>query len=166
MAEFIEFDVGGEEDIEEEDDKMSANSDQNSLSSFIDNEEKDNDESFNNVETDIKEILKGEYEKDLEDIENFDEISDLCESSEDEPEIDDFDSSAEKVNNFSEILLSKSNSDEETVDNNFIRVISYALRYEKEKKIEQIDEKKYQFILDLQKFYNICYEINSFLSNH
>ena len=70
------------------------------------------------------------------------------------------------MNNFSEILLSKSNSDEETVDNNFIRVISYALRYEKEKKIEQIDEKRYQFILDLQKFYNICYEINSFLSNH
>ena len=166
MAEFIEFDVGVEEDIEEEDDTMSANSDQDSLSSFIDNEEKDNDESFNNVETDIKEILKGEYEKGLEDIENFDEISDLCESSEDEPEIDDFDSSAEKVNNFSEILLSKSNSDEETVDNNFIRVISYALKYEKEKIIEQIDEKKYQFILDLQKFYNNCYEINSFLSNH
>ena len=70
------------------------------------------------------------------------------------------------MNNFSEILLSKSNSDEETVDNNFIRVISYALKYEKEKIIEQIDEKKYQFILDLQKFYNNCYEINSFLSNH
>ena len=48
------------------------------------NEEKDNGVSFyrifNNVETDVEETLKAENEKDLEDIEYFDEISNLCES--------------------------------------------------------------------------------------
>ena len=153
-----------------------------SLSYFIDNEEIDNGvcfyRSFNNFETDIEETLKAEYEQGLEDIGNFDEISNLCESSEDEPEIDNFNSSIKKVNNFNERLLPKSNSHED----NFIRVILYALRYEKEKKtdicnknefekvtdeklIKQLDENKYQFILDLQKFNNNCYEIYSFLSN-
>ena len=127
MAEFIEFEVGVEEDIEEEeDDKVSDDSDLDSLSSFIDKEEKDNDVSFyrwfNNVETDIEETLKAEYEKGLYNIENFDEISNLCESSENEPEIDDFNRSSEKVKSFSESLLPQSNSDEETVHNNFIRV--------------------------------------------
>ena len=119
-----------------------------SLSYFIDNEEKDNDVcfycSFNNVETDIEETLKAEYEQGLEDIGNFDEISNLCESSEDELEIDNFDSSAEKVNNFSERLLPKSNSDED----NFIRVILYALRYEKEKKTDICNKNEFEKVTD------------------
>ena len=45
---------------------------------------------FNNVETDIEQTLKEEYEKGLEDMENFEEISNLCESSEEELEIDNF----------------------------------------------------------------------------
>ena len=153
MAEFIEFEVGVEEDIEEEeDDKVSDYCDLDSLSSFIDKEEKFNDVRFyrwfNNVETDIEETLKAEYEKGLEDIENFDEISNLCDSSQDEPEIDDFDSSAEKKTNFSESLQPKSNSDEETVHNNFIRVILYALRYGKEKKTDICDKNEFKKVID------------------
>ena len=153
--------------------------------SFIVNEETDNDINFycafNNVEADIEETLKNEYEKGLQDIENFDEISSVCENSEEEPQIDDFDTSAEKVKKISESLLPKSNRNEETEHNNFIRAILYALRHEKqnetdifdknefkniidEKLIDQLYEKKYEFILDLQKFNNNCYEINCFLS--
>ena len=103
MAQFIDFEVGVEEDIKE-DDEVSDDSDLDSLSSFIDNEETDNDvnfyRTFNNVETGIEETLKAEYEKGLEDIGNFDDISNLCESSEDEAEIDNFDTSAEKVKIF------------------------------------------------------------------
>ena len=153
MAEFIEFEVGVEEDIEEEeDDKVSDDSDLDSLSSFIDKEEKDNDVSFyrwfNNVETDIEETLKAEYEKGLQDIENFDEISNLCDISQDEPEIDDFDSSAEKKTDFSESLQPKSNLDEETVHNSFIRVILYALRYGKEKKTDICDKNEFKKVID------------------
>ena len=103
MVQFIDFEVGVEEDIKE-DDEVSDDSDLDSLSSFIDNEETDNEVNFyctfNNVETGIEETLKAEYEKGLEDIGNFDDISNLCESSEDEAEIDNFDTSAEKVKIF------------------------------------------------------------------
>ena len=50
---------------------------------------------FDNVETDFEQISKAEYNKGLQDIENFDEISNLCESSEYEAEIDEFETSAE-----------------------------------------------------------------------
>ena len=103
MVQFIDFEVGVEEYIKE-DDEVSDDSDLDSLSSFIDNEETDNEvnfyRTFNNVETGIEETLKAEYEKGLEDIGNFDDISNLCESSEDEAEIDNFDTSAEKVKIF------------------------------------------------------------------
>ena len=150
MAKFIDFEVGAEEDIE--DDGVSDDSDLDFLSSFIDNEETDIDVnfycSFNNVEIDIEETLKAEYEKGLEDIENFDEISNLCESSDDEAEVDDFDTSAEKVKNFRESLLPKPNSDEETVHNNFLRVILYALRYEKENKTDICDKNELKKVID------------------
>ena len=123
MAKFIDFQVGIEEEIGE-DDKVS-DSDLDSLSSFTENEETDNDvsfyRSFNNAHIAIGETLKVEY----------DEISNFCESSEDEAEIDDCDTSAEQGKNFRESLLQKSNSDEVTVHNNFIRVVLYALKYEK-----------------------------------
>ena len=100
MTRFIDFKVGVEEYIGEDDD-VSDDSDLDSLSSFIDNEDTGNDvnfyQSFNNAETDLEETLKVEYEKGLEDLENFGEISSLCESSEDEAEIDDFVTSAEKL---------------------------------------------------------------------
>ena len=67
--------------------------------------------------------------------------------------------------------------------NNFIRIILYAIRYDKENKtyvcnknefkkiidkklIEPLDEEKYKFILDLQKFNNNCHEINCFKSKY
>ena len=52
---------------------------------------------FDNIETDIEQILKEEYHRGLEDIENFEKISNLCESSEDELEIGDFKNAKEKL---------------------------------------------------------------------
>ena len=79
MAEFINFQVGVEEDNnEEEENEVSDDSDLDSLSSFIDNKEAENDvnfyRNFDNVETDIEQTLKAEYDRGLEDIENFDGI--------------------------------------------------------------------------------------------
>ena len=59
MAEFINFEVGVEEDNnEEEENEVSDDSDLDSLSSFIDNKETENDvnfyRNFDNVETDIE----------------------------------------------------------------------------------------------------------------
>ena len=79
MAEFINFEVGVEEDNnEEEENEVSDDSDLDSLSFFIDNEQAENDvnfyRNFDNVETDIEQTLKAEYDRGLEDIENFDGI--------------------------------------------------------------------------------------------
>ena len=60
---------------------------------------------FNNVENDINETLKKEYEDGLKDIENLDEISNLCKSSEEELEIHNFKNSEEKVKNFTNIYF-------------------------------------------------------------
>ena len=49
--------------------------------------------------------MKEEYDRGLEDIENFEEISNLCKSSEDELEIDDFKNAKEKIVSFSETLF-------------------------------------------------------------
>ena len=93
MAQFINFEVDVDNEESDNGKEVSDDSDLDSLKSFIvDNEEvNDNDvnlyRTFNNVETDIEQTLKEEYQKGLKVVENFDEISNLCESSEEELEI-------------------------------------------------------------------------------
>ena len=78
MAQFIDFEVHVEADTEENE-VSDYDYDLDSLSSFIDNQESNNELSFywsfNNIENDINETLKKEYEDGLKDIENLDEIS-------------------------------------------------------------------------------------------
>ena len=186
MTDFINFEVSVEDEVQEEENEVS-DCDLDSLSSFTDNEVTEHDvnfyRNFDNVETDIEQTLKDEYDKSLEEIDDFDEISNLCESSEDEAEIDEFENAAEKVKCFGETLMPKTKPEEETEHNNFIKVILYAIRFDKQNKtdicdkndfkkvidenlIDQLDEEKYEFILDLQKFNNNRYEINYALSKY
>ena len=134
MAQFIDFEVDVEADAEENE-VSDYDSDLDSLSSFIYNQHKGNELSFyrlfNNVETDIEETLKKEYEDSLKDIGKLDEISNLCESSEEELEIDDFKNFEAKIKTFTENLLPKPNKYKEHVHNSFMRAILYAIRYEK-----------------------------------
>ena len=134
MAQFIDFEVDVEADAEENE-VSDSDSDLGSLPPFIHNQGNSNElsfyRSFNNVENDINETLKKEYENGLKDIGNLDEISNLCESSEEELEIDDFINSEEKIKNFIENLLPKANEQEESGHNTFMRAILYAIRYEK-----------------------------------
>ena len=196
MADFINFEANVESDYIEEvdfvnsehDDEVSNISDSDSLKSFIDNEEVKMDVNFyrhfNNIETDIEQTLEDAYNEALHDVEKFDEISNLCESSEEEFEIEDFKNSKENIKKFHENLFPKANIEQQKEHNQFVRAILYAIRFDKinekeicEKKdfeksidkklIEQLDQpEKFQFIVDLQKFNNICYEINSILSKH
>ena len=96
MAQFINFEVevdNGESDNGKE---VRDDSDLDSLKYFIVDNEEVNDNAvnfyrtFNNVETDIEQTLKEEYEKGLEDSKNFDEISNLYAISEEELQTDDF----------------------------------------------------------------------------
>ena len=93
MADFIDLEA---EIDQEEKDEVSDDSDLESLSSFTDNDKNDqgNDttfyQAFDNIETNIDEVLQNEYEKGLKELEKFDDISNLYESSEEESEVDDF----------------------------------------------------------------------------
>ena len=86
MADFINFEVIVEDEVQKEENEVS-DSDSDSLSSFIDNEETEDDVNFyhnvDNVETNIEQTLTNEYDKSLKEIDNFDEIPNLCEKSED-----------------------------------------------------------------------------------
>ena len=187
MADFINVEVSVEDEVQEKEVNEVSDSDLDSLSSFIDNEETEDDVNFycnfDNVETDIEQTLKNEYGKSLEEIDDCDEISNLSESSENEAEIDEFENAAEKVKCFGETLMPKTKPEEETEHNNFVKVILYAIRFDKQNKtdicdkndfkkvidenlIDQLDEEKYEFILDLQKFNNNRYEINYALSKY
>ena len=85
MADYINFEAEAEIKLAQiELDEVSDFSDNASENSFID----DNDQNvntdvnfyrgFTNVENDIKQVLKESYEESLEDLENFDEISNLA----------------------------------------------------------------------------------------
>ena len=112
MADFINFEAdieGDDEKIGEEDDEVSNISDVDSENSFIDNQEVKTDVSFYrhfaNVENDIDQVLKDAYNEALEDIDKFDEISNLCEGSEEEAEIDDFKNFEVDIKKFNESLF-------------------------------------------------------------
>ena len=78
----------------------------------------------------IEHILKEEYDKNMGDIEKLD-LSNLCETSEKEREIDDFKDSEERIDKFKEILFPLSGSENDNC-NLFVNAIFYAVRFNNE----------------------------------
>ena len=114
----------------------------------------------------------------LQDIEQFDEISNLNDDSKDEMEIDVFKESKIDIEKFHNTLFPKEIENQ----NQFCQVILYAIKFaidgtknicnqeEFEKVIDknlinQINQpEKLKFIIELQNFFNMCYEINIILT--
>ena len=189
MEDYINFEDEADfvEDINEDiGDEVSDFFDIESENSFIDDQDVNADANFYrhfaNVENDTEQVLKDSYDEGLEDIENFEEISNLCQDSEDESEIDNFMNFEVDIETFKETLFPRVDVEDQKVHNQFSCAILYALRFDKtefkdkcnkqefEKSIDQgIIQKlidKFEFIIDLQKFPNMCYEINSVLSKY
>ena len=112
MAQFIDFEVevSDTEKIKDDEDEVCRN---NSLNSFINDstssdDEKTNEESFyrkfDNMETSVDEILKQEYDQSILGMSDID-LSNLCETSEEEGEIDQFKESEKRVDKFTETLF-------------------------------------------------------------
>ena len=138
MADFINFEAdieGDDEEIGEEDDEVSNICDIDSENSFIDNQEFKTDVSFcrhfADVETDIDQVPKDAYNEALEDIDKFDEISNLCEGSEEEAEIEDFKNFEVDIKKFNESWFPRVDVDDEKVHNQFCNARLYALRFDK-----------------------------------
>ena len=189
MEDYINFEDEADfvEDINEDiGDEVSDFFDIESENSFIDDQDVNTDANFYrhfaNVENDTEQVLKDSYDEGLEDIENFEEISNLCQGSEDESEIDNFMNFEVDIETFKETLFPRVDVEDQKVHNQFSCAILYALRFDKtefkdkcnkqefEKSIDQsIIQKlidKFEFIIDLQKLPNKCYEINSVLSKY
>ena len=187
MADYISFEAEADfvEDINEDvGEEVSDFSDFEYENSFIDDQDVNTDATFYryfaNVEKDVEQVFKDSYDEGLEDIENFDEISNLCKGSEVESEIDNFKNFEVDIGKFKETLFPRVDVEDQNVHNQFSCAILYALRFDKtgfkdkcdkqefEKSIDQsIIQKlidKFEFIIDLQKFDNMCYEINYVLS--
>ena len=138
MASFIDFEVSVDDKDKDKDNKVSDDSDAESLLSFIDDNVQTNDANFyqslDNVETDIDEKFVKEYEKGLQEINNLDDISNLCETSGEENETDDFKNSEQRIHKFKETLFPKSKENDEP--NSFISAILHAIRSQNEQKTD------------------------------
>ena len=108
MAQFINFEAEAELvelDDGKEDDEVSNFSE----SSFIDDQAVDTDvdfyRQFANVENDIESVLNETRNEALQDIDQFDEISNLNDGSDNEIEIDEFEDSEIDLTKFEETLF-------------------------------------------------------------
>ena len=167
MTDFNDFDVSVEDNKqnEEKDDEVS-DSDLDSLKSFIDdNDEIENDrtfyQKFENVTTSIDDVLKEEYDKSIVDIQKVD-VSNFWETSEEEIEIDEFKDTEKRIEKFKEFFAIRFNVKQKTdlislaelkelVDNNLFI---------------QLNQEKFNIILDYQKFNNQCHKVNMLLAKH
>ena len=178
MADFIHFettttDENGTIGIENDDEEDEVSE----VDSFIDDNGKDNDVSFyrqfENVDKSIDETLKEEYENSLVEIENFNDFSNFCKSSEKGlGEVDEFKDSDKRLEKFESTLFPKS----EEKHNSFPNSILYAFWFDITHKInactddefkdviemlfDKIDREKFDVAFDNQKFIQPCLDIN------
>ena len=126
MSEYINFEAEAEFIKGEE---VSGFSDV-SENLFIDDTDQNTDvnfyRGFTNVENDIKQVLQETNEESLKDLDNFDEISNLCYGSEEDLEIDDFKNSEVDIKKFEDTLFPKVDKENQKVYNQICYTILYA----------------------------------------
>ena len=141
MAEFIDFEVSVNDQNQQEmqdDENEASDSDLDSLKCFIDDNEVENNttfyQQFQNVSNSIDDILKEEYDKSMGDIEKID-LSNFCEISEEEGEIDEFKDTEKRIEKFKETRFPIRIDDDENY-NSFFNAILFALKFNEEQKTD------------------------------
>ena len=149
MADFINF--GAEADFcqdtaEDVGAEVNDFSDVGSENSFIDDQDVITDtnfyRNFENVENNIEQVLKDAYNDELKDIENFDEISNLCEDSGEESEIENYKHFEVDIQKLNETLFPRVDAEDQKVRNQFSCAILYALRFDKTGFKDQCDKNR------------------------
>ena len=134
MAEYVDFEVEVSDTENMAKDGEGEICSNNSLNLFIndssDDDEKGDEESFyrkfDNMKTSVDEILKQGYDKSIQVIDDND-LSNLCETSEEEDEVDQFKENEKRVEKFTEILFPISKTDQNS--NSLISAILFIIRY-------------------------------------
>ena len=181
MTDFINFELEIDDEINISDDDETID-DNVSEKSFIGDVEINDSRSFYrqfaNVENDLDQVLSDIRNEALQDIDQFDKISNLNNESENEMEIDEFKGSQDNLEKFNKTLF----PNEIENQNQFCQVLLLALQFKingtkntcnikdfekviDKNLIKQINQpEKFKFIIDQQYFFNICYEINMVLT--
>ena len=134
------------------------------------------------MEPSVDDILKQDYEQSVQDIDEID-LSNLCESSEEENQINQFKDIEKRVEKFIETLYPICNA--QNNNNNLTNTILLNIRYLLENKTDLCgaddlklcinnnflfdtlyENSKYELILDYQKFNTNCHKINSLLAKN
>ena len=185
MADFINFEaeIDAESDFSDDDEIIDDNA---SDKSFINddneiNESRDFYRQFANVENDLEQVLADARNEALQDIEQFDEISNLNDENKCEMEVDDFQGSEDYLEKFQKTLFPKNEINIEGL-NQLCHVIFLALKYKinasknicsnnelkeivGEDLFEEINQpEKFKFIIDQHYVFNMCYHINMILA--
>ena len=190
MAEHIDFEIEVSDTENTAKDGKDEVCSEDSLTSFIndssDDDEKGNEESFyrkcGNMKTSVDEILKQEYDKSIQDIDNVD-LANLCETSVEENEVDQFKESEKRLEKFTETLFPISKTDQNL--NSLISAILFNIRYILENKTdvcnvddlqlsinnnflfdELYENEKLELVLDYQKSDANCHKTNSLLAKN
>ena len=179
MADFIHFEaeVSGNESLENE----NENDNDIEMNSFINDESESEDENFEfaNANINIREANERIEQEALQRIHDCDDYSNLSYASDDDgSSIFEFAGSENHIKKFKQSLLPKSTDE---IYNNFVNVLLFKIREITEEKtdicsqdellknetikklFEKLSCENIKFSLDLQKFNNICYEINEVL---
>ena len=182
MTDFTDFEVSVT-------DGEVSNNDLDSLKSFID----DNDgiensrkfyQKFENVTISTDDALKEGYGKIIVDIQKID-ASNICKTSEEgiDLETDEFKVTEKTKEKVKETLfpVSTDNDDDENNYNSFVNALFFAIRFNIEQKTDlrsadelnelvdlftEVNQEKFNIILDYQKFNNQCHEVNMLLAKH
>ena len=132
MTDFINFEaeIDAESDISDDDEIIDYNvSDQSFINDDNEiNESRDFYRQFANVENDLEQVSADTQNEALQDIEQFDEISNLNEEHECEMEVDDFQESEGCLEKFQKTLFPK-NEDNTEGQNQLCHVILLASKY-------------------------------------
>ena len=179
MAELIDFELSVEEQNERDKVEEVIDNELDLLKYFIDDIEVENDrtfyQQFENVSNSIDDCLKEEHDKSMGDIEEL-ELSNLCETSEEEDEINEFKDTEKRIDKFKETLFPVPGSENDNC-NSFVDAIFYAVRFNNEQKIEfcssetlkesmdsnlfiHLNQEKFNISLDYQKLNSQWHEIN------
>ena len=153
MAQYITF----EAEVELIDAKKGKEDDEVSLISesdaFIDDKEVKEDidlyrqYQFSNVERDINEVLAEACEEALAEIDQLDEVSNLCEGDY-EPEIDDFNESNEDIEKFEETLFPTVKEIHQKIQNQFCKVILNEILHHKNNLKQICTKQDFEKIID------------------
>ena len=104
--------------------------------------------------------MKDTYNEALEEIEKFDEISNLCEGSEEESDIDNFHKFEKDIKKFNETLFPRVDIEDQKTHNQFSCAILYAVRFYKTGFKDKCDKEEFEKILIKVIFKNLLTNLN------